>query len=410
MMKGSRIMIIMRLVVLSIACAASVSQAKDDEMFRIYKLSIADKLLQHWVEDLDGDGLEDIFVVHTKGLEPDHTRWVSIFWHDAERGFGGAPDQSWELDEDAAVLDIGDVAGDASKEICFLTGDGVRYYPLSGHTYDETPVGLLEAAGLAVYSSKESIPMINFVRDWDGDGRDEIGVATFEGLWIYRRDTAGTFGTENRILVEVETRIGRRHDRDQGDWTVGLHASYEFPTIQLLDFNGDGRDDLLRFFGEVFGFTEMPTMTKDGELLVLRAHSNEHFVYLHADDDPMRCPPADHFGMSVASEAELDFIDDKTGKPIGINTFIGRRPIAAFGNSDGDREMLEWTAAGGGASLMGLVFHDDGEREYAYGPASELPDTHVGAFSQALMDAATTSGWVVISMKKDWKRIFAFDE
>jgi len=109
-------------------------------------------------------------------------------------------------------------------------------------------------------------------------------------------------------------------------------------------------------------------------------------------------------------EAELDFIDDKTGKPIGINTFIGRRPIAAFGNSDGDREMLEWTAAGGGASLMGLVFHDDGEREYAYGPASELPDTHVGAFSQALMDAATTSGWVVISMKKDWKRIFAFDE
>jgi len=76
----------------------------------------------------------------------------------------------------------------------------------------------------------------------------------------------------------------------------------------------DGRDDLLRFFGEVFGFTEMPTMTKDGELLVLRVHSNEHFVYLHAAEDPMRCPPADHFGMSVESEAELDFMLERARK------------------------------------------------------------------------------------------------
>jgi hypothetical protein len=108
--------------------------------------------------------------------------------------------------------------------------------------------------------------------------------------------------------------------------------------------------------------------------------------------------------------AELDFIDDKTGKPVGINKFIGRRPIAAFGNSDGDRQMLEWTAAGSGRSLMMLVLHDDAEREYAYGPAGGLPDTHFGTFSQSTMDEATKSGWVVISMKKDWKRIFAFDE
>jgi len=108
--------------------------------------------------------------------------------------------------------------------------------------------------------------------------------------------------------------------------------------------------------------------------------------------------------------AEIAFIDDKTGKPVGINTFIGRRPIAAFGNSDGDLQMLEWTAAGDGHSLAVLVYHDDAEREYAYGPAGGLPDTHFGTFSQATMDEAKTSGWVVISMKKDWKRIFAFGE
>jgi phosphoserine phosphatase len=105
--------------------------------------------------------------------------------------------------------------------------------------------------------------------------------------------------------------------------------------------------------------------------------------------------------------AKIDFIDDKAGKPVGINKFIGRRPIAAFGNSAGDREMLEWTGAGSGARLMMLVFHDDADREYAYGPANGLPDTRFGTFPQSLMDEAKKKGWVVISMKNDWSAIFS---
>ncbi len=108
---------------------------------------------------------------------------------------------------------------------------------------------------------------------------------------------------------------------------------------------------------------------------------------------------------------QIDFIDDKTGKPVGINKFIGRRPIAAFGNSAGDREMLEWTGAGagGGARLMMLVLHDDAGREYAYGPANGLPDTKFGTFPSTLMQEAGERGWVVISMEKDWKRVFVFE-
>ena len=98
--------------------------------------------------------------------------------------------------------------------------------------------------------------------------------------------------------------------------------------------------------------------------------------------------------------------DGRTGKPGGINTFIGKRPVAAFGNSDGDRQMLEWTDAGDKAKLMMLVFHDDAMREYAYGPANGLPDTHFGTFSQALMDEAKQRDWTVISMKTDWGTIF----
>jgi len=104
---------------------------------------------------------------------------------------------------------------------------------------------------------------------------------------------------------------------------------------------------------------------------------------------------------------KIDFIDDKAGKPVGINKFIGRRPIAAFGNSAGDREMLEWTGAGDGPRLKVLVFHDDAEREYAYGPANGLPDSPFGTFPQSLMDEAQEKGWVVISMKGDWKQIFS---
>jgi phosphoserine phosphatase len=106
-------------------------------------------------------------------------------------------------------------------------------------------------------------------------------------------------------------------------------------------------------------------------------------------------------------EPKVFFIDDGPGKAIGINLFIGKRPYAAFGNSGGDREMLEWTGAGDGARLKMLVLHDDAEREYAYGPANGLPDSKVGTFTQDLADEAKAKGWVVISMKNDWKTIFS---
>jgi hypothetical protein len=100
---------------------------------------------------------------------------------------------------------------------------------------------------------------------------------------------------------------------------------------------------------------------------------------------------------------ELNFNDDKGGKPISINQFIGRRPIAAFGNSDGDLQMLQWTTKAGGRRLGLLVHHTDAEREYAYDRQSS-----VGRLDAAL-DAATLNHWTVVSMKNDWRQIFAFE-
>jgi len=118
---------------------------------------------------------------------------------------------------------------------------------------------------------------------------------------------------------------------------------------------------------------------------------------------------------TLMREPKVFFVDDGPGKAIGINLFIGKRPIAAFGNSGnadfsaGDAQMLEWTQAGDGARLLMLVLHDDAKREYAYGPAVHLPDTSVGTFSEELLSKATKNAWVVISMKNDWKRIFSFE-
>ncbi len=119
--------------------------------------------------------------------------------------------------------------------------------------------------------------------------------------------------------------------------------------------------------------------------------------------------PATHANDLVLN-AKLLLNNNYAGKAEDIYLFTGRRPQAAFGNTAGDQQMLEYTAAGGGARLMMLVLHDDAEREYAYGPAEGLADTKVGTFSQALYDQAQKSSWTVISMKNDWKRIFAFEK
>jgi len=105
----------------------------------------------------------------------------------------------------------------------------------------------------------------------------------------------------------------------------------------------------------------------------------------------------------LARLPEINFIDDKAGKPVGIQQHIGRRPIAAFGNSDGDLQMLQWTTAGDGRSLGVIIRHTDAEREWAYDR-----DSAIGRLDKAL-DEAGERGWVVVDMQRDWKRIYPFD-
>jgi len=173
-------------------------------------------------------------------------------------------------------------------------------------------------------------------------------------------------------------------------------------------------------------YTEMVYKPMLELLAYLRANGFKTFIVSGGGVEFMRpwtdkvygIPPEQVIGSSIKTKfemrdgkpilvrlPELNFIDDKAGKPIGINTYIGKRPLAAFGNSDGDRQMLEWTQGGTGARLMALVYHDDAEREWAYGAQSKI-----GTFSDALMTEAKKNGWIVISMKNDWRFIFSFEK
>jgi len=165
----------------------------------------------------------------------------------------------------------------------------------------------------------------------------------------------------------------------------------------------------------------MDLLRANGYRTYIVTGGGQEFVRVYSKD-VYGVPPEQVIGSSIVTkyemrdgepelmrEPKLFFNDNDDGKAIGINLFIGKRPRIAFGNTEGDKEMLQWATAGDGARRGFLVLHDDADREFAYGPANGLPDTSVGAFSQDLMDTANASGWTVISMKNDWNTIFAGD-
>ncbi len=202
----------------------------------------------------------------------------------------------------------------------------------------------------------------------------ELVAATHAGM------TTDEFAASVRSWVETA-----RHPETGRRYTEMVYA----PMVELLDYlrsrgfevyivSGGGLDFLRVFAEEVYG---VPPENVVG--------SRMEVVY---DGDAE--PP------SLRKRAGLAFMDDKGGKPVGIHTHIGRRPVMAFGNSDGDYEMVRWTTSGSGPRLGAFVHHTDGEREWEYDRAS-----HVGRLDRGL-DEAAARGWVVIDMREDWIRVF----
>jgi phosphoglycolate phosphatase-like HAD superfamily hydrolase len=210
------------------------------------------------------------------------------------------------------------------------------------------------------------------------------------GLEQIMAETHAGMTTEefNKIAAEwIET---ARHPRFKQPYTALIYQ----PMLELLDYlraNGfktfivsGGGVEFMRVFAErVYGIPPEQVIGSSGVTK----------FQIGPDGKP-----------SLIKEATVEFIDDKEGKPAGINRFIGRRPLFAFGNSDGDHAMLQWTAAGEGPRFMGIIHHTDAEREWAYDRNS-----HIGQLDKAL-DEANAKGWTVVDMKNDWRTVFAAEE
>ena len=196
--------------------------------------------------------------------------------------------------------------------------------------------------------------------------------------------------TTDEFAATVKDWVAKaKHPRFQRPYTELVYQ----PMLELLTYlrangfktfivSGGGVDFMRVFTEEVYGIPPEQVVGSTGETKLAMQNGKPVLLKL----------------------PKINLVDDKAGKPVGIHRFIGRRPILAFGNSDGDQQMLEWTAAGDGLRFMGLVHHTDGTREWAYDRQSS-----VGRLDRAL-DEATQKGWTVVDMKQDWKIIYPFEK
>jgi len=226
----------------------------------------------------------------------------------------------------------------------------------------------------------------------------------FKALLEQDMRTLVTFGEKGLLDIVVATHGGMTTDtftKTVLEWTANArHPRFNRPYTELIyqpmlellaylranDFktfivSGGGIEFMRPWVEKVYGIPPEQVVGSSGEVK----------YQLGPDDRPI-----------LMKLGKIDFIDDGPGKPVGINRFIGRRPIFAFGNSDGDLQMLQWTAAGSGRRFMGLVHHTDADREYAYDRRSQF-----GKLDKAL-DEATKKNWTVVDMKADWRRVFPF--
>ncbi len=218
----------------------------------------------------------------------------------------------------------------------------------------------------------------------DGDLK-ALGEAGLDGLMQLLMVTHAGMTSEEFARSAADWIAAARHPRFDRPYTRLVYQ----PMLELLSYlrahgfktfivSGGGIDFMRPWTESVYGVPPEQVLGSQIEL-----------VYEVRDGEPV-----------LVRQPEIDFIDDKAGKPVGIQRHIGRRPILAFGNSDGDYQMLEWITAGPGSRLGLILHHDDGEREYAYDRES-----HVGRLAKAL-DDADAKGWKVVSMKDDWARVF----
>jgi len=218
-------------------------------------LSVEGRIKDLRVEDLNYDGLKDLLVIYIQGLPPKESRWLSIFWQKSDKSFNSTPDQSWEIAQEATVLDTGEISTQfPGRELVFLTNQGVSFCRLRDNQYNPEPIPLLSHSVFTAFPEKNNLPVTNFVQDWNQDGQEDIAIMDFGRLVIFLGDGKGNFPERDELKIEIKPfYLGYDPlDKSNDPTKIALFTStYFFPELNLRDYNGDGHKDLMAIRNDV---------------------------------------------------------------------------------------------------------------------------------------------------------------
>lgn len=242
------------------AAVLLTSVARADDRFAIYNIKVLDRITEVVPCDLNGDGLTDLAVLHTKGFPPQEQRWVSVFWQKSDGVFSSAADFTWNLPQSVVALDAGDVHENPGEELLVLTPLGVSRlsYPDSASVPELIPV--IDTVAGALLPSQDRAPWLDFVQDWDGDGYDDIAIISFGKLLIFKGGGELPFTDPQMIDIDVRVALSAPEDTDGAGFNA-VSATRHYPYFLSVDVDGDGDKDLVSHWNDQMRFY----LQRDGE-------------------------------------------------------------------------------------------------------------------------------------------------
>jgi hypothetical protein len=324
-------------VALSAIALAFAAASGAADRFAVYGIRVLDRITDVLAADLDGDGRDDIVVLHNKGFPPEGERWVSFFWQRPDGGYSTAADLAWELPDSVVAVDTGDVYGDPGVELLLLTPRGVSRAVCSRRARTVSVAPVISGVAGALLPSKERAPAIDFAQDWNGDGRDDVAVMSSGAVLLFNSLPDYVFADPETVQVESRVGISVSTGDDSREFPA-VSLTSRLPFLEPIDLDGDGDTDLVVHWADHLRFH----LRNDGALSALPDQS----LWLRLLDDDEKSRRDFELGVSVIDVDGDGIADLYGGKSTrqGVSDFFSSL-VLYFGDGSLDfKREPDWTA------------------------------------------------------------------